>query len=145
MQKQKKDSVTVGAMLLGIAALHQVVGLAIGLGLDPKVKFNGPPPLRAMWADGVFASVGLDLGRIGISWFLLFGFALALVGLLAHQVERHGIALPLGFFTGLGGLCAIGVFLMPASGFWLALLPLLVGLRRTLVASRSAPAAPVKT
>jgi hypothetical protein len=88
MQKQKKDSVTVGAMLLGIAALHQVVGLAIGLGLDPKVKFNGPPPLRAMWADGVFASVGLDLDRIGISWFLLFGFALALVGLLVYGAWR---------------------------------------------------------
>jgi Family of unknown function (DUF6463) len=125
-------------MLLAIAALHQVVGLAIGLGLDPNVRFEGTPPLRGMWADGVFASVGMNFARVGIAWFLLFGCALALVGLLAHQVERQGFGLPIAFLLGLGGLCAVGVFLMPASGFWLALLPLAVGLKRALADRRPA-------
>ena len=121
---------TVGAMLVVIAFIHQAVGVVIGLGLDPSVRFDGPPPLVAMARAGVFASVGADLGRGAITWFLLFGFGLALIGLLAHEVERSGARVSRAFAVSLGGLCLLGAFLMPASGFWLGLVPAIVAYRR---------------
>ena len=123
--------ITVGQVVLGIATLHTVVGLAIGLGLDPSVHFEGGPPLTAMWNDGILASVGEDPWRVGLTWFLLWGFVLALVGLLAHQMERAGLVLTRSFAAGFGALCVLGVVLMPASGFWLGIVPVGLVLRRS--------------
>lgn len=125
-----KPRITVGQIVLAIAAIHTAVGLYIGVGLDPNVDFGGIPPLTAMWNDGVVASVGNDPWRTGLTWFLLWGFVLALVGLLAHQVERAGLALTRSFAAAFGALCILGVVLMPASGFWLGIVPVGVILRR---------------
>jgi hypothetical protein len=122
----------VGSMLMAIAALHQVVGLAAGLGVDPNVKFAGKSPPGAMWQDGLVASVGLDPWRLTTTWFLLFGFALAHIGLLAREVEKLRTTLPTAFPIGLAALCTIGVLFMPASGFWLGFIPAAVALRRAL-------------
>ena len=123
--------VTVGHVILAIAALHTVVGLLIGLGLDPSVQFEGGPPLTAMWNEGILGSVGEDPWRVGVTWFLLWGFVLALVGLLAHQMERGGLVLTRSFAAGFGALCVLGVVLMPASGFWLGMVPVGLVLRRS--------------
>ena len=122
---------TVGALLIAIAGLHQLVGLAIGLGLDPNAKFPGAPPLVAMVRDGLVASVGItDPWRVAITWFLLWGFVFALVGLVAHQTERAGVPLSRTFALSLAALCALGVALMPVSGFWLGFGPAYLALRR---------------
>ncbi len=126
-----KPRITVGHIVLAIAALHTVVGLLIGFGLDPSVHFEGGPPLTAMWNDGILASVGEDPWRVGLTWFLLWGFVLALVGLLAHQIERAGLVLTRSFAAGFGALCVLGVVLMPASGFWLGIVPVGLVLRRS--------------
>ena len=127
----KTPRITVGQVVLAIAALHTVVGLLIGLGLDPTVPFDGSPPLTAMWNDGILASVGQDPRRVGLTWFLLWGFVLALVGLLAHQMERAGLVLTRSFAAAFGALCVLGVVLMPASGFWLGIVPVGLALRRS--------------
>ncbi len=129
----------VGAMLIAIAALHQVVGIAIGVGLDPSVKFPESPPLIAMSREGLLASVGTtDPWRAAITWFLLFGFVLALVGRLAQQNERAGVPLSREFALWVGALCLLGVALMPASGFWLGFGPAYVALRRAAAAQPKA-------
>jgi len=117
-------------MLLAIAAVHQVFGVAIGLGADTGLVFGGPPPLVGMARAGFVASVGDDMARGAVTWFLLFGFALGLAGLGVRDVERAGATPTRRFALGLAGLCALGVALMPASGFWLGFVPAAVAWRR---------------
>jgi hypothetical protein len=117
-------------MLLAIALLHQLVGLVIGFGFDPSVGGPGPAPLVAMAGDGWIGSVGADPWRAAITWFLLWGFLLALVGLLAHQTERAGGRLPASFGAAFGALCVVGIVLMPMSGFWLGFGPAWIAIRR---------------
>jgi Family of unknown function (DUF6463) len=127
----ERHRLTVGAMLMAISVLHQLVGVGIGLGIDPNVKFVGRSPLAAMAKDGGFASVGMDPWRLAITWFLLWGFALMLIGYTTHQSEVRGVAPTRGFGLGLGALCVLGIFLMPASGFWLGLVPVYFTFRRS--------------
>ena len=67
-----------------------------------------------------------------IFWFLVTGFALIAIGLLATQLERSGVAIPWSFIVFFGLLTLTGVVLMPASGFWLLLFPVAVCLIRRL-------------
>jgi hypothetical protein len=124
---------TVGFAMLAIAAIHQIAGIAIGLGLDPSAPFlaeGSAPPLLAMLRDGLFDGVGVDPWRNAMVWFLLWGFLLGVLGLLAHHTERAGLALPRSFALAFGALCVLGVVLMPASGFWLGIVPVAMVLRR---------------
>jgi hypothetical protein len=130
LHAQSSPRFTVGMMLGAIAVVHEIVGVTIGLGLDPNAQFAGPPPLVAMVADGFAASVGTDPWRLAITWFLLWGLVLALVGVVAHQSERGGLKLSRSFAVALSMLCVVGVVLMPASGFWLGFGPAWVAWRR---------------
>ncbi|TPV93007.1 MAG: hypothetical protein B7733_22870 [Myxococcales bacterium FL481] len=63
-----------------------------------------------------------DFVTLTLFWFLFFGFALAPFGALMRHVERER---ELPRFVGLH-LAALGLgggLLLPASGFWFALLP----------------------
>ncbi|AKF11144.1 DUF6463 family protein [Sandaracinus amylolyticus] len=111
--------VTVGGLLLAISAVHQIVGVVLGAA-----------PLLDIARGGVLDAVEGDFARVSIAWFLLFGFALALAGALARSIERRGIALPRSFAVGLAALCALGIVLMPVSGFWLGLVPAWLAWRR---------------
>jgi hypothetical protein len=115
--------ITCGAMLIAIAVLHQVVGIVMGLGLDPTITFTGQPPLPAMLHDGVVNSVGLDPWRQAITWFLLWGLVVGLLGFTMHQSERRGVQPTRSFALLLAALCVVGIVLMPVSGFWLGLVP----------------------
>ncbi|MCX7219565.1 MAG: DUF6463 family protein [Burkholderiales bacterium] len=71
---------------------------------------------------GVFDTVGNDPMTAAAVWFLLFGAVLALMGMAIHSLEQNNnftSARALGVGTLL--LSLIGILLMPASGFWLAL------------------------
>jgi hypothetical protein len=128
--RQRQHRITCGAILMAIAMVHQVVGVAIGFGLDPNVAFVGQPPLSAMLHDGIVGSVGLDPWRLAIAWFLLWGFVLGLLGLSVHQAERRGCPPTRKFAVLLGALCVVGIVLMPVSGFWLGLVPAVIAFRR---------------
>lgn len=79
---------------------------------------------------GMFNTVGHDPMTAAAVWFLLFGAVLAGMGMAIHTLEQNGnftSARAIGAGTLL--LSILGIVLMPASGFWLAL-PAAIGLLR---------------
>ncbi|WP_231512433.1 DUF6463 family protein [Paucibacter sp. KBW04] len=101
----------IGHWLLAVALLHTLVS---------ALMFG--PTLQAMWQQGLFNTVGGDALRGAVSWFVLFGFLLALLALAITPLERQSqnqALRRLGWGT--LALTAVGLFLMPLSGFWLAL------------------------
>lgn len=107
-----------GPWLLAVAALHTAYAAAAF-----------PEPLAALWRDGLVDSVGSDPLRGAVTWFVLFGAVLALLGLGVLQLERTRTTVPRTLGVGLLALALLGIALMPASGFWLALPPALALLR----------------
>jgi hypothetical protein len=127
-----------GPWLIVVAALHTIYA---------AVAFA--QPLQQIAARGVWDSIGHDPLLGAVAWFVLFGFVLALLGWAVLQLEGAGAQgasslRPLGI--GLLALALLGIALMPASGFWLAL-PAAFALcmrraRPPAGASRPAPARP---
>lgn len=102
-----------GLWLLVVAAVHTGFAVAVFM-----------PQLSDMLHRGLWDSVGTDPMRGAVAWFVLFGGVLALLGWAVMLVERHmaladAVLRPLGW--GVLALIALGIVLMPASGFWLAL------------------------
>ena len=103
-----------------VAAIHTVFGLVV---------FNAD--LLAMLRLGFLDTVGQDSRRAAVVFFLLFGFLLAVLARATTALERCGQRTPLrqmGWALLL--LCAVGVLLMPSSGFWLMLPALWAMLRK---------------
>ncbi|MCL4772111.1 MAG: hypothetical protein KJZ76_17495 [Burkholderiaceae bacterium] len=103
--------------MVAVAAVHTVFAAIVFL-----------PQWQDIVQRGVFDSVGSDPMRGAVAWFGLFGAALALLGWAIALLERsptHASAAlrPLGM--GVLALTLLGIALMPASGFWLALPPAL--------------------
>lgn len=101
----------IGHWLIAVAALHTAVAFLMLR-----------QPLLTLVERGVFNSVGQDPVAAATAWFLLFGLLLAVLALAITPLERLGATAAL---TRLGWgvllLSMLGVLLMPASGFWLAL------------------------
>jgi len=101
----------IGHWLMAVALLHTLVSALL---------FG--PTLQAMWRQGLFKTVGGDALRGAVSWFVLFGFLLALLALAITALERqqqNQALRRLGWGT--LTLTVLGLLLMPFSGFWLAL------------------------
>lgn len=108
----------VGRWLMGVGALHSVVGLVVFAG-----------PLRALLTEGVVNALGSrDPLRNLAFWFLFGGVMTVLVGYLADWIERapRGV-LPPALGWSLLSVAVLGVTLAPASGFWLVL-PAAIGI-----------------
>lgn len=109
----------IGPWLLIVAVVHTVFGL---------VFFA--PVLGSMLERGLFNSVGSDAMAGAVTWFLLFGGPLALVAWQVWLTERRAASAELRVMGWcILALTALGLLLMPASGFWLAL-PAVWGLLR---------------
>jgi hypothetical protein len=105
-------------MLIAIGLIHQVVGLAVGLGVMEAPDGSRSSPLLDLLRSGVVGQAEANPVRMAMVWFLLFGFALIFAGAtLLRATPSRGLAL------GLAALCGLGVVLMPASGFWLGFIP----------------------
>jgi len=108
-----------GVLLMAIAGLHQVVGL-----------FFYREALVAIIRAGVINSVNPPYWeRDAAFWFLMFGFLLGLYGWMTHWLIQQYATIPSFWGWGLLGICIIGVVMMPASGFWLAI-PIAIGMIR---------------
>lgn len=103
-----------GPWLLAVAAVHTVFACVVFAA-----------PLQEILRRGVFNSIGDDPMLGAVAWFVLFGVVLALLGWAVYVLERQrALSLrPLGL--GVLALALLGIVLMPASGFWLALPPAL--------------------
>lgn len=107
-----------GTLVMGIAVVH----CAVGVGLAKA-------PLLEIAAQGFVGAVEADLERIAVFWFMFFGFLLLLLGQALRAWERVA-RLPAGVGYGLGALCLAGAIMIPASGFWLGLVPAALILHR---------------
>jgi len=111
----------VGWSLVIIGIIHNLLGF-----------FAGWQVLLDAADAGLIGVWDAPPARGRIFWFLVTGFALIAIGLLATQLERSGVAIPWSFIVFFGLLTLTGVVLMPASGFWLLLFPVAVCLIRRL-------------
>jgi len=108
-----------GRWLIAVSVIHAVVAIAV------FGKIYG-----SILNQGVFNTVGTDPMTGLAVWFALFGAMLFVCGLTVNEFEKViSGPLPRSIGWGLVSVIAIGVTLMPASGFWLAIPPAISILR----------------
>lgn len=108
----------VGWSLIIIGIIHNTFGLVVGWNVLGEAVIAG---LIGVWDNPPVN---------GLFWFLVTGFVLIALGLLAARLESAGVGIPVSFTVFFGLLTVAGVVLMPASGFWLLLFPVAVSLIR---------------
>ncbi len=115
--------VTSGFMLFSIGVIHNLMGLALGLGLfkGPTNALAGRQLIPEIVRDGVVGAFETDPWRMVLFWFLFFGLQTMILGWLVHRLERAGQPLPPVLAWQIAGLGLAGGLLIPASGFWLVL------------------------
>jgi hypothetical protein len=114
---------TNGFWLLSIGVIHNLLGIAVGLGVPaalPEV-LRGRRLFAEIVSAGVIGGVEPDTWRMLLFWFLFFGFAIMILGWLIHSFERAGHRIPRAVAWQIGVLALAGGLLIPASGFWLVL------------------------
>lgn len=97
-----------GEFVIGTAALHTAVGIALGW-----------TQLAGIASDGFFNVIDPHFDRAAIFWFLSYGLLLFVIGLMVKWAQKEIGRLPhwlAWLFLGMG---IISVALMPISGFWL--------------------------
>ena len=100
-----------GYGLMAIAILHEVVGL-----------FFYTDALNDILQAGFFNTINPPYWeRDAAFWFLMFGVTLLLMGWVAQWMQDNTGTIPRFFSIGLLLMCIVGVMMMPASGFWLAI------------------------
>lgn len=104
----------VGPLLMATGVLHLLVGPILY-----------PRPLAAIAQDGFLGAVDLDPARFdreAAFWFMVIGVMLLILGGLVHWAQAQTGTLPVFLGWSVLALGVGGVILMPASGFWLAIL-----------------------
>lgn len=109
----------IGRWLVGVSIIHTLFAIVV---------FR--PVLASLIQRGVFNTVGNDPMTGAVVWFVLFGVALFICGLAVSALEQSPAPLPKSLGWSLLALVTLGVVLMPASGFWLAIPPALAILWR---------------
>ncbi len=104
----------VGWSILVIGILHALVGV---------VAFHDF--LITIFREGLFNTIGLKYQpeREAAFWFLFTGFTLLIIGGLVVWIERNKMRVPAFLSWSFLAITVTGAFMMPASGFWLLLIP----------------------
>ncbi len=71
----------------------------------------------------LFNTINRQPERLAAFWFFFTGFTLIIIGGLINWAERRQLELPPFLKWSFLSLTLIGCFVMPASGFWLMLVP----------------------
>ncbi len=129
----RPQRIWIGHWLMAVAALHTFFAMMVL-----------QQPLLGIVRRGVFNTVGQDPMTAAAVWFLLFAAPLALQALAITSLERSGQNAALRRQgVGLLAMSVMGVILMPASGFWLAM-PAGIALLRRSSPMGQAEAAPIR-
>ena len=107
-----------GTQLAAIGVLHNVIGFALGA-----------EPLRRMFAAGWIGAAEASFDQAAIFWFLWFGWMLMLLGGALRALEAQG-RVPTALLAATAAMCLGGAISIPASGFWLGLIPVATILAR---------------
>ena len=110
----------IGRWLIGVSIIHTLFAVVV----FGKI-------LLSVVQRGVFNTVGTDPMVGAVVWFVLFGAALFICGLIVSTLERSSPSpLPKSLGWSLLALATLGAILMPASGFWLVFPPAIAVLAR---------------
>lgn len=134
MNSRKPRIASPGLWLLGIGVLHNLIGALIAGRVVPDPGLEKHAGSRnLLWelgSQGLQGDGALDPLRLAFFWFLFFGLALMLCGLAVRSLEHRDVPISSSFAYGLLLLGGLGALQMPASGFWLVLIPFLLILRQ---------------
>ena len=106
----------IGRWLVAVGVIHLSFGLVFM-----------HDTLALLWSEGLWNTVNGQPVREAVFWFLCTGIVLLVVGVLVNQAERSGVAIPRFVTWTFVGLVVVGVVVMPISGIWL-LIPPVVGM-----------------
>jgi len=106
----------IGKTLFGVGVIHSVFGFVFMRST-----------LAVLWSEGLFNTVNGQPRREAAFWFLYTGFLLLILGALIDRLERSGFGIPPFLAWSFLVLTVIGGVVMPISGLWL-LVPPLVGM-----------------
>ena len=115
--------ITNGLLLLGIGVIHDLVGIAAGMGLPGTLPRDlaGRKLFAEILSGGIVGAIRTDPARNMLFWSLFFGFVIMILGWFMHLIERSGHGIPRTVAWHTGALALAGGLLVPASGFWLVL------------------------
>ena len=100
----------IGRWLMLVAAMHLVFAL---------MAFPGQ--LATIARSGWWGGVERDAMLGAVTWFVLFALPLFIAGFAIHAMERQACHLPRALAWWMLATGALGIALMPASGFYLVL------------------------
>lgn len=128
----KKDRPIVGPVLAVIAALHLgTTGVFYGAEWATIIDSGMVNAITTPEVDAAF-------------WWVAAGLGMVMVASLAWLCEARTGRLPVPFAVLLLFFTAFGVVLMPASGFWLFLIPaVIIGVQAALASQRRESVSPI--
>lgn len=105
----------IGKTLIIIGIVHSCFGLVVFRGGLAQIVHNN-----------FLGTISLNSNaeKETAFWFLMTGFSLILIGALVNWIEGEAIGMPTFLPWSLAAITALGVVMMPASGFWLLLIPI---------------------
>ncbi len=100
----------IGRWLIFVAAIHVAYAAVVF-----------PDQLETIARTGWWGGLQRDAMLVAVTWFVLFALPLLMAGVAIHAMERQGCHLPTALAWWLLATAALGIALMPASGFYLVL------------------------
>ncbi len=108
----------IGKSVIAVGVIHLLFGLVFMHSV-----------LAVLWSEGLFNTVNGEPPREMVFWFFVAGFLLLIVGGLVDRLETSGLGLPKFLSWSFLALVIVGIIVMPISGIWL-LVPPLIGMFR---------------
>jgi hypothetical protein len=111
----------IGYVLIAIAVLHTVMG---------PVFYS--QQIKDMFQAGIFNSIVPPYwDRSAAFWYFVFGAMLAAYGAMTQWLLNTVGYMPRFWGWSFLAVCMVGIVFMPASGFWLGLLPAAAMIRQS--------------
>lgn len=102
----------IGKWLFAVGVIHSLFGFVFMR-----------TTLAVLWSERLFNTVNGQPAREAVFWFLCTGSLLLIAGALIDHIERHGLGIPEFVTWAFVVLTVIGVVVMPISGIWLFIPP----------------------